>query len=102
LPSSLTKPNSEQNLGKVFCTVCIASLSQQDVLSIKEKVRLFDAFNESNDPYGEHDFGSFIHNDDKVYWKIDYEDPALEYQSDDTFDTSIRNRRLTIMLSHEW
>ncbi len=96
------KPDSEQTLGKTFYTASISALPPQDVLSIKEKVRLFDEFNESNDPYGEHDFGSFMHNDQKVYWKIDYEDPALEYQSNDTFDNGVQNRRLTIMLSHEW
>jgi len=100
--TSITKPISEQILGQIFYTASIAALPPQDILAIKEQVKLFDEFNKGNDPYGEHDFGSFMHNDQKIYWKIDYEDPTLEYQSNDTFDNSVQNRRLTLMLSHEW
>lgn len=100
--ASIAKPDSEQTLGQIFYTSGISALHQKDIASIVEKVKLFDNFNGANDPYGEHDFGSFIHNDHKIYWKIDYENPALEYQSNDTFDISVQNRRLTIMFSHEW
>ena len=93
-------PDSEQTLGQVFYTQSIAALPQNEFETIIEKVKLFDDFSEANDPYGEHDFGRFIHNAHTVYWKIDYEDPALEYQSKDKIN--IGNRRLTIMLSHEW
>ena len=34
-----------------------------DVQAILHQVQGFDQFTPSNDPYGEHDFGSFIHAD---------------------------------------
>lgn len=100
--TSLKMPVSEQRLGQVFCTTSIVALPAEDVMSIVEKVRLFDNFNESNDPYGEHDFGSFTHKDNKVYWKIDYIDPHLEYHPIEASDLNEQNRILTIMLSHDW
>ena len=78
------------------------ALLSEDILYIAEKVSLFDDFNESNDPYGEHDFGSLTHKDNKVYWKIDYKDPHLEYQLNGTFNLKKPIRILTIMFSHEW
>ena len=36
-----------------------------------DQVRRFDAFTPDNDPYGEHDFGSFIHDDINIFWKFD-------------------------------
>lgn len=100
--ASILKPVSEQCLGKIFCTASIMALPEEDINHIAEKVSLFDNFNEGNDPYGEHDFGSFIFNDDKVYWRIDYEDPSLEYQPKDKSEPNEPNRILTIMFSYEW
>lgn len=100
--ASIQKPISEQRLGQVFCTASIMALSDYDIASIVEKVRLFDTFDESNDPYAEHDFGSFTYKDNKIYWKIDYEDPCLEYQPKYTSEQNEPNRILTIMLSQDW
>jgi len=63
-------------------------------------VRDYADFNEDNDPYGEHDFGSFELSGYKLFWKIDY------YQADDDtwcdpLDTDCR-RVLTIMLAEEY
>lgn len=45
---------------------------------IIEAVRKFTDFNEDNDPYGEHDFGSFERwNGKRIFWKIDYYDDEL-------------------------
>src|SRR3989442_1665544 len=44
-------------------------------------VRRFSNFTEDNDPYGEHDFGSFDLDAVKLFWKIDYYDRKLEYGS---------------------
>lgn len=69
--ASVLKPVSGQSLGQIFCTASIMALPEEDIKSIAKKVSLFDDFNEGNDPYGEHDFGSFTFKDNKVYWKID-------------------------------
>ena len=37
-------------------------------------VRDYTDFNEDNDPYGEHDFGSLKVAGEKIFWKIDYYD----------------------------
>jgi hypothetical protein len=34
-------------------------------------------FPEGNAPYGEHDFGAFDHNEQRIFWKIDFYDPAV-------------------------
>ena len=50
-----------------------------DVAGLLRAVRTFEAFTEDNDPYHEHDFGSIIWEDQKVFWKIDYYDQRLEF-----------------------
>lgn len=63
-------------------------------------VRDYTEFNEDDDPYREHDFGSFELSGIKFFWKIDY------YQADndtwcDPLDEACR-RTLTIMLADEY
>lgn len=64
------------------------------------RVRDFNEFTEDNDPYGEHDFGSFEILDIKVLWKIDYYDQSLGYWCD-PLDPTCR-RQLTIMRAEEY
>jgi len=67
-----------------------------------EAVRDFSEFSESNDPYGEHDFGSFDLDGVSLYWKIDYYDLLLEYGSPDPADPLLTRRVLTILLADEY
>jgi len=53
---------------------------------ILERVKRVDHFTEDNDPYGEHDFGSFDQAADKIFWKIDYYDTSLTFGSPDPSD----------------
>lgn len=62
----------------------------------------FNTFTEDNDPWGEHDFGSFEFEGEGMYWKIDYYDLDLKYGSDDPSDPSQTVRVLTIMLRSEY
>ena len=81
----------------------IEALGLEAVLHIWSFVRGFDGFNEDNDPYGEHDFGSFIHPvGGKVFWKIDYYDATLTAGSPDPADPAMTARVLTIMLAQEY
>jgi hypothetical protein len=66
------------------------------------KVRTFDDFSEDNDPRGEHDFGSFQHEGETVYWKIDYYDELVQFGSEDPTNTELTTRVLTILLSSEY
>jgi hypothetical protein len=45
-------------------------------VEIAERVAALDSFTEDNDPHGEHDFGSFDHDGNRIFWKIDYYDRA--------------------------
>jgi len=63
-------------------------------------VRDYTNFNEDNDPYGEHDFGSLSVQGKKIFWKIDYYDEALGKWCD-PLDERCR-RHLTIMLAEEY
>jgi hypothetical protein len=61
----------------------INALCPQHQSKIREKVETFDAFTPDNDPHGERDFGAFNHQGEKVFWKIDYYDKDLRFESDD-------------------
>lgn len=88
--------------GQVLLTAGIDSRDPIDVLEILRKVRDFNDFSSKNDPYGEHDFGSFEHNGEKIFWKIDYYDKDFCYMSEDPSDETKTNRVLTVMLAEEY
>lgn len=72
----------------------------RDVLELTEAVRLFTNFNDNNDPWGEHDFGSFMWEGRRVFWKIDYYDSQLRQYKD---PLSVECKRiLTVMLASEY
>jgi len=88
--------------GRVLITEGVMSLGQDAVSSIREKVEAYTAFDQDNDPYGEHDFGAITHDGSKVFWKIDYYDRRMEYGSEDPADPAKTTRVLTIMLASEY
>lgn len=87
---------------RLIMTPGITGLDSEDISLIWEKVRKYNLFTVDNDPYGEHDFGSFRHNDQKIFWKIDYYDLDLTYASEDPSDEGKTTRVLTIMLASEY
>lgn len=88
--------------GQYVITCGITTLPLDDQAQIIYKVRSFNKFTEGDDPYGEHHFGAFDHNSQKIFWKIDYYDTAFEYGSEDPSDLSQTRRVLTIMLAQEY
>ena len=80
----------------------IQSLGQARVAEILAKIRAFDDFNPNNDPYGEHDFGKIEHDGDRVFWKMDYYDRAMEFGSIDPSDPTVTMRVMTVMLAEEY
>ena len=88
--------------GKVMTTQGIQSLGEAAVALILQKVAQFNAFTKDNDPYGEHDYGSFTVCDQKVMWKIDYYDKKMEFGSPDPANPAVTTRVLTVMLAMEY
>ena len=85
--------------GLVVVSRAIAAKPADEVADILERVRTFDAFTSNNDPYGEHDFGSFEFAGERIFWKIDlYEQPEVKGADCQPMTTRV----LTIMLADEW
>lgn len=80
----------------------INALSPQDQSKIREKVETFNAFTPEDDPYGEHDLGTFEHQERRILWKIDYYDKDLMFESEDPANAFKTTRVLTIMLAEEY
>lgn len=78
----------------------VLSLDEKTISSIFESVQNFKDFTEDNDPYGEHDFGTFIVNGNKIFWKIDYYNQELSRWCDPLSPDC--RRVLTIMLAEEY
>ena len=87
---------------KVILTQGVSNLPFDEQLRILLKVKLFNNFNEGNDPYQEHDFGMIEHSDLKYFFKLDYYDTSMEYASDDPSNPYITTRVLTIMHADEY
>ena len=88
--------------GQVLLTAGIAAMSSEDKANIISLVQNFNDFNDDNDPYGEHDFGSFDYKGEKILWKIDYYDLNNQYHSENPANPDITNRVLTIMTVYEY
>jgi hypothetical protein len=86
------------------CRVVITQLVQalDNPPDLLDQVRRYDAFTPDNDPYGEHDFGSFRHAAETIFWKFDYYDLDLQMHSPDPSDPAVSARVLTIMLADEY
>lgn len=69
---------------------------------ILNQVRCFNNFTEDNDPYNEHDFGSFDYKGEKIFWKIDYYDKDNRFMSENPADVTKTNRVMTIMFADEY
>lgn len=88
--------------GRVILTQGINVKMPRDIARILSEVRRFDNFTKANDPYGEHDFGSFDYKGEKIYWKIDYYDKSYQYMSENPANPEVTNRVLTVMLADEY
>ena len=87
--------------GRVMMTAGVAALENPVRNAVVEKIKAFDAFDDDNDPWGEHDFVSVEHNGQTFFAKIDYYDRKLEAHSEDAADPEKTCRVMTIMLAEE-
>jgi hypothetical protein len=87
----------------VYQTAGIQALGLVAQSRIREQVERFNAFTPANDPYGEHDFGSFEYEGHKIFWKIDCYDKANSNMgSEHPEDPEQTQRVLTIMTATEY
>lgn len=87
-------------------TICVtAGLSERGEAFVKAALlatRSFTRFDTGNDPYHEHDFGSFSVEGEQLFFKIDYYDPSMLHGSDDPSNITATRRVLTVMLAEEY
>lgn len=88
--------------GQVFITSGIAARGNDFINRAACAVRNFSDFTPDNDPWQEHDFGTFDLDGACVNWKIDYYDRALRNGSEDPADENKTRRVLTILLAEEY
>lgn len=101
----IKKLNDElrQTLGpRCYITSGVSQLDWPTKALILQKVLNYKDFNKGNDPYGEHDFGSFEAAGHNIFWKIDYYDKENLRLSEDPADPEKTNRVLTILLAKEY
>lgn len=72
----------EGNGDTVVVTVGVKAKGDVFLSQAVQEVASFNNFSEDNDPYGEHDFGVFDLQGEKLFWKIDYFDQSLSYLSE--------------------
>jgi hypothetical protein len=89
-------------VGTALITVGVAALGAEAVGRIVKTIAVYDDFCHANDPYEEHDFGSFEVDGQTIFFKIDYLDKALASHSPDPADRSVTERVITIMLAEEY
>jgi len=88
--------------GAVMLTAGIIALGGEAQAKILTAVQTFDAFDVGNDPWGEHDFGSFEIDGQRIFFKLDYYDLTRAMHSEDPTDPSKTERVMTIMLASEY
>jgi hypothetical protein len=100
LNDALRQGHVEQ--GMILVTSGISAMGEAFVAEVMRSVASFEAFDSDNDPHREHDFGVITVQDEKIFWKVDYYDLAMEAHSPDPANSAVTKRVLTIMLSSEY
>ena len=88
--------------GRAVITTGVAALGAEAVARIVKTITVYDDFCHANDPYEEHDFGSFEADGQVIFFKIDYYDNGFSSRSPDPGDPSVTERVITIMLAEEY
>jgi hypothetical protein len=88
--------------GRIAITIGVRALPERLVVAALFELRTFSPFTKENDPYGEHDFGSFEVEGSRFFFKIDYYDASMTIGSSDPSDPSQTTRVLTLMLAEEY
>jgi hypothetical protein len=88
--------------GRIMLTAGVNGLPDDTKANVLSAVRQYADFKPDSDPHGEHDFGVFEVQGEKLYWKIDYYDQHLQGGSENPADPSVTTRVLTILKREEY
>lgn len=88
--------------GSVMLTAGLQERGDAFVEQTAQAVQSFTAFDDRNDPWGEHDFGAVDIDGEKIFWKIDYYNLDLTAGSENPANEGLTHRVLTIMLAGEY
>ena len=88
--------------GTVVVTAGVRAMGRDFVTDATLAVAFDGDFSEDNDPWGDHSFGVVTVGGERLYWKIDYYDTALEHGSNDPGDPALTHRVLTILFPSEY
>ncbi|WP_158598538.1 DUF3768 domain-containing protein [Notoacmeibacter ruber] len=99
---SLTASNESAPIGRVVMTRAVAFESEAFQLAAMQAVAAQTAFEDDNDPYGEHDFGKVTALGKDLFWKIDLYDADYQYGTEDALDDAQTRRLLTIMFPEDY
>ena len=82
----------------------ITALGPDGVVLAIQTVRDFTAFDQDNDPYGEHDFGTLDVDGKRLFFKVDYYRRGSDYTEGAEMpeDPNTTDRILTLMLAEEY
>lgn len=92
----------ERKGGCTIATDGILALGNDQIEAIRNTIAAYADFTHSNDPYGEHDFGTLTFGENEIIWKIDYLDVNRSGHSPDPSNASLTSRCMTIMLTSEY
>lgn len=88
--------------GKVIFVGELAAKEFEHRDKVFQAVMKFEAFNQGDDPYGEHDFGAFDLDGERYMFKIDYYDPSMDAGSDDPADPTKTLRVMSIFYASDY
>jgi hypothetical protein len=88
--------------GVAVMTLGVAALGPEAAERIFRTIATYDDFCEANDPWNEHDFGSFQADGETIFFKIDYLDRSMTMHSPDPANPAVTTRVITIMLANEY
>lgn len=88
--------------GQIVATGALTQADPELIYQASVQVRDYAAFDTGDDPYGEHDFGSFVIGGQKFHWKIDYYDRSMEFGADDPADSANCVRVLSIFYAEDY
>ncbi len=101
-PTAAIEMHSKGIQGQVFVTPGVSDEGVEFQTAALAAVASDDQFDEGNDPYGDHTFGTVTVSGQKLFWKIDLYDADYKYGSERPFDPAVTRRVLTIMCPSEY